>query len=115
MPPLEGRFSVDWDNGTWSAGALVRVVDGQDRVAEGHGNVVGQDIGPSAGFATLALNAGYRFASGVQLTAGVDNLFDRAYSEHLNLAGNADFGYPADAVRINEPGRTAWLRVGYSW
>nr|WP_225218230.1 TonB-dependent copper receptor [Luteimonas colneyensis] len=115
MPPMEGRFSADWDNGTWSAGALVRVVDGQDRVAEGYGNVVGQDIGPSAGFATLALNAGYRFASGVQLTAGVDNLFDRAYSEHLNLAGNADFGYPADAVRINEPGRTAWLRVGYSW
>ncbi len=115
MPPLEGRFSADWDNGTWSAGALVRVVDGQARVAEGYGNVVGQDIGPSAGFATLALNAGYRFASGVQLTAGVDNLFDRAYSEHLNLAGNADFGYPADAVRINEPGRTAWLRVGYSW
>ena len=115
MPPLEGRFSADWDNGSWSAGALVRVVDGQDRVAEGFGNVVGQDIGPSAGFATLALNAGYRFASGVQLTAGVDNLFDRAYSEHLNLAGNADFGYPADAVRINEPGRTFWLRVGYTY
>ncbi|MGY1529354.1 TonB-dependent copper receptor [Luteimonas sp. A649] len=115
MPPLEGRFSADWDNGTWSAGALLRVVAGQDRVAEGYGNVVGQDIGPSAGFATIALNGGYRFASGVQLTAGVDNLFDRAYSEHLNLAGNADFGYPADAVRINEPGRTFWLRVGYAY
>ena len=115
MPPLEGRFSADWDNGNWSAGMLLRVVDGQHRVAEGYGNVVGQDIGPSAGFATLALNGGYRFASGVQVTAGVDNLFDRAYSEHLNLAGNADFGYPADAVRINEPGRTFWLRVGYAW
>ena len=115
MPPLEGRFNADWDNGTWSAGALLRVVDGQDRVARGYGNVVGQDIGPSAGFATVALNAGYRFDSGAQLTAGVDNLFDRAYSEHLNLAGNADFGYPAEAVRINEPGRTFWLRVGYTY
>src|SRR5690606_25345057 len=101
MPPLESRFSADWDNGTWSAGVLLRAVDGQDRVARGYGNVVGQDIGPSTGFATLALNAGYRFSSGVQLTAGVDNVFDRAYSEHLNLAGNADFGYPADALRIN--------------
>ncbi len=115
MPPLEGRFSADWDNGTWSAGVLLRVVDGQDRVAEGYGNVVGQDIGPSAGFATLALNAGYRVNARLQVTAGVDNLFDRAYSEHLNLAGNADFGYPADAVRINEPGRTFWLRAGYGW
>ncbi|HEY4529273.1 MAG TPA: TonB-dependent copper receptor [Luteimonas sp.] len=115
MPPLEGRFTANWNNGSWSAGALLRLVDGQDRVAVGYGNVVGQDIGPSAGFATLALNAGYRFASGVDVTAGVDNVFDRAYSEHLNLAGNADFGYPADAVRINEPGRTFWLRVGYSY
>ena len=108
-------LGADWTGDRWSAGALVRVVDGQDRVSVGHGNVVGQDIGPSAGFATLALNAGYRFESGVQLTVGVDNLFDRAYSEHLNLAGNADFGYPADPVRINEPGRTAWLRVAYSY
>ncbi|GGK10022.1 TonB-dependent copper receptor [Luteimonas terricola] len=115
MPPLEGRFSADWDNGTWSAGALLRVVDGQDRVARGYGNVVGQDIGPSAGFAMAALNVGYRVNGSLQLTAGVDNLFDRAYSEHLNLAGNADFGYPADAVRINEPGRTFWLRVGYTY
>ena len=91
------------------------MVDGQDRVAPGYGNVVGQDLGPSAGFATLALNAGYRVNAMVQVTAGVDNVFDRAYSEHLNLAGNADFGYPADPVRINEPGRNAWLKVNVSY
>lgn len=115
MPPLEGRFSASWDDGTWSAAALLRVVEGQDRVAVGYGNVVGQDMGPSAGFATLALNAGYRFNDRMRLTAGVDNLFDRAYAEHLNLAGNADFGYPADAVRINEPGRTLWVKLDYRY
>ena len=47
----------------------------------------------------------------MQLSAGVDNLFDRRYSEHLNLAGNADFGYPAMSVRINEPGRNLWLKL----
>ena len=51
----------------------------------------------------------------LQLTAGVDNLFDRAYSEHLNLGGNSAFGYPADPVRINEPGRTAWLKLNVSY
>ncbi|KGM53533.1 TonB-dependent receptor [Lysobacter arseniciresistens ZS79] len=115
MTPLESRLTASWDSRQWTAGALVRVVDGQDRVAPGHGNVVGQDLGPSPGFATLALNAGYRFDNGLQLTAGVDNVFDRAYSEHLNLAGNADFGYPADPVRINEPGRTAWLKLNYTY
>ncbi|MDX1550628.1 MAG: hypothetical protein R3278_08805, partial [Lysobacter spongiicola] len=60
-------------------------------------------------------NAGWRVNSLVQVTAGIDNIFDRAYSEHLNLAGNADFGYPADPVRINEPGRTAWLKVNLTY
>jgi iron complex outermembrane receptor protein len=46
----------------------------------------------------------------LNLAAGVDNILDRTYTENLNLAGSADFGYPADPVRINEPGRTAWLK-----
>ena len=90
---------------------LLRAVAGQDRVALDQGNVVGRDLGPSAGFATLALNGGYRFNDQVRLIAGIDNVFDRTYSEHLNLSGSADFGYPADPVRINEPGRTAWVKL----
>lgn len=113
MPPLEARFSLSYDNGRWSVGMLVRAVSEQNRVAEEQGNIVGRDLGPSAGFATLAFNGGYRLGDNLQLTAGVDNLFDRRYSEHLNLAGSADFGYPADPVRINEPGRTAWLKLNY--
>ena len=114
MTPLEGRLTAGWDNGHWSAGALLRVVARQDRVAVGQGNVVGRDLGPSAGFATLALNAGYRLSERLQLAAGMDNLFDRAYAEHLNLAGSADFGYPAMPVRINEPGRNLWLKLNFT-
>jgi iron complex outermembrane receptor protein len=113
MPPLEARLGVNWnDHHRWSAGAVLRGVARQERVAPGQGNVVGRDLGPTPGFATLAINAGYKVNDLVQVTAGIDNLFDRHYAEHLNLAGSADFGYPADAVRIAEPGRTAWLRVG---
>ena len=114
MTPLEGRFNAAWDEGRWSAGALLRIVAAQERVALDQGNVVGRDLGPSAGFATFAINGGYRFSDRVQLTAGIDNLFDRAYNEHLNLAGSADFGYPALPVRINEPGRSAWLKLNVS-
>lgn len=114
MPPLESRLSANYDNGRWSFGGLLRAVARQDRVAVGQGNVAGRDLGPSAGFATLALNGGYRFDARWQLTFGVDNVFDRAYAEHLNLAGNADFGFPADPVRINEPGRNAWIKLNLS-
>ncbi len=115
MPPLEVRLSAGWQGARWSAGALARAATHQHRIATGQGNVVARDLGPSAGFATFALNAGYRFSDALQLSAGIDNLFDRAYSEHLNLAGSADFGFPADPVRINEPGRALWMKVNYSY
>ncbi len=115
MPPLEARLTAAWEGERWSAGVLLRGVASQDRVAAGQGNVTGRDLEASAGFGTLAINGGYRFDDKLRVTAGIDNLFDRQYSEHLNLAGNADFGYPADPVRIAEPGRTAWLKLAYSY
>ena len=111
MPPLEARLTAAYEGPRWSAGVLLRAVARQDRVAIDQGNVVGRDLGPSAGFATLALNGGYRFNDRVKLIAGIDNVFDRTYAEHLNLSGSADFGYPAEPVRIHEPGRTAWLKL----
>jgi iron complex outermembrane receptor protein len=115
MPPLESRFTADWQGQRWSTGLLLRAVAHQGRVAVGEGNVVGQDLGASAGFATLALNAGYRVNDALRVTAGVDNLLDRDYSELLNLAGSADFGYPANPVRIHEPGRSVWLKLNYAF
>ena len=115
MPPLEARLSASGERGDWSWGALLRIAAAQHRVSTGQGNVVGRDLGPSAGFAAFSLNGGYRFSGTLRLTAGVDNLFDRAYSEHLNLAGNSAFGYPAAPQRINEPGRTAWMKLNFSY
>ena len=114
IPPLEARLNVQYDNGTWSAGALWRLVAPQKRYATNQGNVASKDFGPSAGFGTLALNAGYTFNDKVKLTVGVDNLFDKTYSEHLNLAGVGLFGYAAN-TRINEPGRTAWARLSIKY
>lgn len=115
IPPLEGRLTLRYDNARWSAVTLLRLVDGQHRVALDQGNIVGRDISESSGFALLSINGAYRINEHWQVSAGVDNLFDRTYSEHLNLAGSADFGFPADPVRINEPGRSAWLKVNLSY
>jgi iron complex outermembrane receptor protein len=111
MPPLEGRVGLAYDDSAWSFGASWRTVARQSRVSIDEGNVVGRDLGPSPGFAVFTLNAGYRITSKAQITAGIDNLLDRSYAEHLNLAGNAAFGYPADPIRINESGRTFWAKL----
>ncbi|WP_350448504.1 TonB-dependent copper receptor [Pseudomonas solani] len=115
MPPLEARLGLTYEQDDWSAGALWRLVAQQGRVAEGKGNVVGQDFGSSAGFGVFSLNGAYRVSKNVKLSAGVDNLFDKDYAEHLNLAGDAGFGYPAERVAIDEPGRTLWAKVDLSF
>lgn len=114
-PPLEARLGLTYEREDWSAGALWRVVDKQSRVAEGKGNVVGQDFAETGGFAVFSLNSAYRVSEHVKLSAGVDNLFDKDYAEHLNLAGDAGFGYPADPVAIDEPGRTLWAKVDFDF
>ena len=115
MPPLEARVALAYEQSAWSFGASWRAVARQSRVSIDEGNVVGRDLGPSPGFAVFAINAGYRIDAKAMITAGIDNLLDRNYAEHLNLAGNAAFGYPADPVRINEPGRTFWAKLNLSY
>ncbi|MDO4878656.1 MAG: TonB-dependent copper receptor [Neisseria sp.] len=108
-PPLEWNNSLTWDNGKFSAGALWRVAAAQKRYAVGQGNIVGQDIGASAGFGTLSLNAGWRIAKFATLQAGVDNIFDKTYAEFVSKSGDPSAG--TQTTRVNEPGRTAWLRL----
>lgn len=114
MPPLEAKLSAAYDDGTWSAGALWRIVAAQKRYALNEGNVVGKDFGPSAGFGVFSVNGGYAVNKQVRLSLGVDNLFNKTYSEHLNLAGNAGFGYAANTA-VNEPGRTVWARLSFKY
>ena len=110
QPPLEARLSLAREGPEWSLGALLRAVARQDRVDPGKGNIAGQDIGPTAGFAIFSLNAAWRFSKAVTLTGGVDNVFDRTYAEHLSRTGAMVPGY-LQTTRVNEPGRTVWLKV----
>ena len=110
MPPLEARLTLGYERAAWSAGALLRVVASQDRYVVGQGNVVGQDIGPTGGFALLSVNAGWRARDGLLIAVGIDNLFDREYAEHLSRAGAMIAGFTQTA-RVNEPGRTLWLKA----
>lgn len=114
QPPLEFRWSLLYDNSTYSFGALWRVVAAQHRYDLGSGNIVmnGKDIGPSGGFSVFSLNAGWKPHKTTLVTAGVDNLFNRTYAEFLSRTGSSlpGFVFPPN-TRINEPGRTFWLKA----
>lgn len=109
-PPLEARLGLDYKTGPWSVGGVVRMVARQDRVDVGYGNIVGQDYGKTAGFATLALNMGYQPDKNWLFTIGVDNVLDKSYSEHLARDNSFEAG---SNTRVNEPGRFVWAKVNY--
>lgn len=113
-PPLEGRLGLEHARGTWSVGGVLRRAARQERVDVGYGNIVGQDIGTTPGFTTLALNVGYRPSTRTSFSAGIDNLFDRDYAEHLSRAGAAVSGY-LQTTRVNELGRFMWAKLSHQF
>jgi iron complex outermembrane receptor protein len=120
MPPLEARLGLAWEEASWSVGSLVRMVAPQNRFALDQGTIAGQDLGRTPGFAVLSLNASWRLRGfhrsrkphpGLQLSCGVDNLFNRDYAEHISHNISAIQGYPGERARIGEPGRSLWVKI----
>jgi iron complex outermembrane receptor protein len=114
MPPLEGRLALAYATESWSVGGLVRAVAAQDRFAVNQGNIVGQDLGASPGFGVLSLNTSRRLGKNYRLSAGVDNVLDKTYAEHISRAGSAVSGF-VQTTRVNEPGRTLWVKLDASF
>lgn len=96
VPPTEATVTAHvtrgwrevhpWVEGSW------RVVAGQPRVALSAGELA------TPGFGTLDLRSGFTVA-GVRTTIGVENVFDRAFREHV------------DPGVILRPGRNAFVRL----
>lgn len=111
QPPLEATFGLTWDNRTYSVGGLLRLADNQDRADPGMGNIAGQDIGATSGFGVFSLNGSWRPNNRLLLAAGVDNVFDKAYAEHVSRSGSQMITGYTQTTRVNEPGRNLWLKL----
>lgn len=110
IAPLEARINLRYIQDNYTLGALWRVVDGQSRISQNQGNIVGKDFKESAGFATLSLNGTYHLREGVDVSVGIDNVLDKTYTEHLNKAGSAGFGFDSNE-QFNNIGRNYWARI----
>jgi iron complex outermembrane receptor protein len=119
LPPLEGRIGINYEHSKWTYGALTRLVAAQDRFSTGFGNIAGKDIGASEGFVIVSANVGYRSSKNSHIFAGVDNLFDTKYAEFISRAGGNGMGGTipgyTQTMRVNEPGRTLWIKASLSF
>jgi iron complex outermembrane receptor protein len=114
IPPLEARLAAAYDDKVWSFGMLLRGVAAQNRFAPNQGNIAGQDIGRTGGFSVFSVNGGFRPSKKTQLTAGVDNLFNKAYAEAFNRAGSPVQGF-VTTTRVNEMGRNIWVKANIAF
>ena len=115
IAPLEANLTAKYTHGKAEANAVWRLVARQNRFHTGYGSVTGTDSGATGGFGILSLSLAYRPDTNLTFSLGVDNLFNKTYSEfvnHTELADVAGFAPPSEA-HINEPGRTVWFKTNY--
>jgi outer membrane receptor protein involved in Fe transport len=120
IPPLDTRLGARLHNAgperRWGIECEARIVDNQDRLGtiRVHG---GQDLRvieePTPGFTVWNLRAYWNARENLNFFAGIDNLFDKNYQEHLDLRLLGPTGFAADPTRVLSPGFTPY--VGMNW
>ena len=117
IPPLEFKIGIDYDDNKFLGGVQLRAASKQNRAYPNWGGVLGADLsedgGHTAGFGVFSAYVGYKPTKNSTLIAGVDNLFNKIYAEHISKAnafGDITGEY-SPSVRVNEPGRTLWLKA----
>jgi iron complex outermembrane recepter protein len=105
MPPLEGRFRI---SGMYLDGRLQPAITWRGALAQER---ISGEFGEwrTPGFQVLDLQCSYHLLRALRLTAGVHNLFDTSYTEHLNRA----LSQSAAPTRILMPGRNFFITASY--
>ena len=109
IAPLRGTVGADFALGGWTAAAEVVLVAAQNQVAAYNNEQ------PTPGYTLLNLRAGYAFRWGLSVEAGVENLTNELYADHLgginrvsgsdvavnqHLPGAGRFGYFAARIKF---------------
>jgi outer membrane receptor protein involved in Fe transport len=65
------------------------------------------------GFTVWNLRTYYNYTKDFTLVAGIDNLFDRNYQEHLDLRLLGPSYFPGPATRVLSPGFTPYFALNW--
>ncbi len=116
IAPLGGRAGLrlhDAEGGRrWGMSLAARVVDNQDRlgtIRQGNLGAVTVLELPTPGFTVWDLDGYLNVSENFRLGAGILNLFDKQYLEHLSLRLPASGGLPA--LANFSPGFTTYVRL----
>jgi iron complex outermembrane receptor protein len=104
IPPLKTRLALRYDKGIYFGEVETILSATQNRVDT--------DLNEqkTSGYGVVNIKVGGNF-KGFTLNAGVDNVFDKKYFEHLSYLRDPF----AIGVKVPEPGRTFYVNVSYTF
>lgn len=111
IPPVEAHFELRYDATEWLIGARVDMAAKATRVDADPTTGSGRDAGRTSSWATLGVFGKYLINDAVSLEGGVSNILDADYAYHLN---REDI-FSGTSVQVDEPGRSAFLKVSLSF
>ncbi len=104
IPPFEASAGFSWKffEGRLIPKAIIRAVTAQNHIS------IAYDERETPGFILAGLSLYYKFNKVLDVSAGIDNLFDEAYYEHLNR------NMVGTRANFYEPGRNIYINLKFS-
>lgn len=109
IAPLTNRIQLSYIQPDWQLALGMVNVAAQNRVSSENTEQ------KTSGYSLFHLTGQYQLDKALTVYAGIDNLFDRRYQDHLggyNRVQNSDI---AIGDRLYGVGRSAYLAVNYNW
>ena len=111
IAPLSSKVGLNFAYHAWIAQVDVFANAAQHRFKTDYGNIIGQDIGKTAGFYTLNAYTGYAHKYFTALV-GVENATNQLYAYHLSKNSIAIDGLQnPTSARVYEPGAQFWFKL----
>jgi len=110
IAPLTARTMLSYVQTEWRVGFEAETVASQNKVSAENNEL------KTAGYAVFNLSGNYQSSENITLSAGVNNLLDREYENHLGgynrISDNPDI---AHMDRLPGLGRSAYVGVNVDW
>lgn len=105
VSPLSLTAGLTWEAADWSATFETRAVAEQDDVSTTNSEA------PTKGYVVLSAYGEWTMRDGVRIAAGVENLLDQVYKDHLSGYNRNGFGDVPVGERIPGAGRGVFVRL----
>lgn len=109
IAPANGRVALTWEMPKWSVSAEAQGVASQHKVAASNNEA------RTAGHVLVHLSGHWLVQEGLRLDAGIENLFDRRYVEHLAGYNRNSGSIIPVGNRLPGAGRSAFVRLRWAY